>query len=178
MMLTLRPWAASDAPAVLAAFGASDLGSQSAGPIRTRTDAVLWIERLRLLDARRAVAFAVDEDGTAVGSVMVSAIERRHDTGWVSYWTAPLARGRGIATVAAAALAAHAFDQLGLFRLELGHRLNNPASCGVALGAGFAAEGIERAKLRYGERRYDVETHARLAGDPAPRLAGCCVVRS
>ena len=64
-----------------------------------------------------------------------------------------------------AALAEHAFAGLGLFRLELGHRLDNPASCRVASRAGFAAEGVERSKLRYGDLRFDVETHARLATD-------------
>ncbi|WP_440697198.1 GNAT family N-acetyltransferase [Clavibacter nebraskensis] len=44
--------------------------------------------------------------------------------------------------------------------------MNNPASCRVARRAGFIAEGIERAKLRYGDERFDVETHARLATDP------------
>jgi RimJ/RimL family protein N-acetyltransferase len=48
--------------------------------------------------------------------------------------------------------------------------VNNPASCAVAMRAGFAAEGIERAKLRYGVERFDVETHARLATDPAPSV--------
>lgn len=56
----------------------------------------------------------------------------------------------------------------GLERLELGHRLNNPASCRVATRAGFLAEGIERQKLRYGTQRFDVELHARLRTDPAP----------
>ena len=56
-----------------------------------------------------------------------------------------------------------------MFRLELGHRVNNPASCQVAIAAGFAVEGVERAKLRYGQKRFDVETHARLATDPRVR---------
>jgi RimJ/RimL family protein N-acetyltransferase len=64
-----------------------------------------------------------------------------------------------------------AFDAR-LFRLELGHRLNNPASCRVATIAGFRAEGVERQKLRYGSERFDVETHARLATDPVPDLPG------
>ncbi|RIJ14589.1 N-acetyltransferase, partial [Clavibacter nebraskensis] len=70
------------------------------------------------------------------------------------------------ATRALAGAAAWGFAD-GLFRLELGHRVNNPASCRVATRSGFAAEGIERAKLRYGDERFDVETHARLATDPA-----------
>jgi len=63
-----------------------------------------------------------------------------------------------------------AFHDLNLFRIELGHRVNNPASCAVAKRAGFLAEGIERSKLEYGGVRFDVETHSRLATDPAPAL--------
>ena len=77
-------------------------------------------------------------------------------------------RGRGLATRGLIALADHAFGDLGLFRLELGHRTDNAASCRVAAKAGFAAEGIERSKLRYGDLRFDVETHARLVTDPPP----------
>jgi [ribosomal protein S5]-alanine N-acetyltransferase len=51
--------------------------------------------------------------------------------------------------------------------LELGHRTNNPASCVVARRARFLVEGLERQKLRYGDERFDVELHARLATDPA-----------
>ncbi|MBB3729097.1 hypothetical protein FHR33_004957 [Nonomuraea dietziae] len=64
-----------------------------------------------------------------------------------------------------ALLAEWAFAERGLFRLELGHRTNNPASCRVAVRAGFVAEGIERGKLVYDGVRYDVERHARLATD-------------
>lgn len=47
---------------------------------------------------------------------------------------------------------------------------SNPASCKVALGSGFLAEGVERSKLQYGDERYDVETHARLRTDPTPAV--------
>lgn len=46
--------------------------------------------------------------------------------------------------------------------------MNNAASCVVAERAGFIAEGVERAKLKYGDERFDVELHARLATDPEP----------
>lgn len=48
--------------------------------------------------------------------------------------------------------------------------MNNPASCGVARGAGFVVEGLERAKLEYDGERFDVELHARLRTDPAPTV--------
>ena len=61
-----------------------------------------------------------------------------------------------------------AFTDLDLFRLELGHRTNNPASGAVAEAVGFVPEGVERAKLRYGDERFDVRTMALLATDPRP----------
>lgn len=113
-----------------------------------------------------AFAFAVaDASGAALGGVAVSSLDARHATGWVSYWTGSAARGRGVATLGCRALADWCFAELDLFRLELGHRTNNPASCRVALAAGFAAEGLQRQKLVYDGVRHDVETHARLATD-------------
>ena len=166
----LRPWRPEDAAALLAAVAdAPDLVTQFGGSVpSTLQEAAAQIER-GLVFTDRAKNWAVDLDGVAVGNVGLSAIERTHDTAWVHYWLAPAARGRGLAARGLAAVAAWAFDD-GLFRLELGHRVNNPASCAVARAAGFEAEGIERAKLRYGAARFDVETHARLATDPAPQL--------
>ncbi|MBG0813904.1 GNAT family N-acetyltransferase [Planomonospora sp. ID82291] len=158
----LRGWHPDDVPVVLAAFAAPDMAREAARPIDTPRAALEWMGFWGFRDD--AQAFAVTVDGEVVGNVAVSGIDA-HDTGWLSYWTAPHARGRGVAAAAAAALAAWAFTERGLFRLELGHRLDNPASCAVAVRAGFAVEGIERAKLRYGDERHDVERHARLATD-------------
>lgn len=107
-------------------------------------------------------------DDTVLGSVTVGRVDRVHATGWVSYWTVLPARGRGVATAGCRALATWAFDVLDLYRLELGHRVDNPASCRVATASGFLPEGRQRGKLRYDGVRYDVELHARLASDPDP----------
>ncbi|MEU4542026.1 GNAT family N-acetyltransferase [Nonomuraea dietziae] len=158
--MRLREWTAGDADRVLEAFRSEDMRAQSGEPIRTLDDAVRWIEGWQ----DRGHAFAVELDGLVVGNVAVTGIDR-HGNGWVSYWTTAQARGRGVAARAAGLLAEWAFTERGLFRLELGHRTNNPASCRVAVRAGFVAEGIERGKLLYDGVRYDVERHARLATD-------------
>ncbi|QES39000.1 GNAT family N-acetyltransferase [Streptomyces venezuelae] len=173
--LALRPWRAGDAAAVLAAFSAPEMTRQADQPVDSLAAATGWIgRRSRDRDAGTAYAFAVaDESDTALGNVAVGAVNRVHSTGWVSYWTTPAARGKGVAAYGCAALARWCFDELGLYRLELGHRTNNPASCGVALAAGFAVEGLQRQKLAYDGVRYDVELHARLASDdevPGSRL--------
>ncbi|MFC4058753.1 GNAT family N-acetyltransferase [Planomonospora corallina] len=158
----LRGWGPGDVSAVLAAFSSPDMARQAARPIDTPEAALEWMAYWGFRDDARA--FAVTVNGEVVGNVAVSNIDS-HDTGWVSYWTSPHARGRGVAAAATIKLAEWAFRERGLFRLELGHRLNNPASCAVAVRAGFAPEGVERAKLKYGDERFDVERHARLATD-------------
>lgn len=114
-------------------------------------------------------AFAIVVDDATVGGVTVSALDLRHRIGWFSYWLGDMARGRGFAAPAAAAVANWALTDGGLFRLELGHRVENVASGRVAERAGFTPEGLERAKFVSpdGGRR-DVRTMARLAVDPVP----------
>jgi ribosomal-protein-alanine N-acetyltransferase len=171
----LRPWTV-DAAALCAASAASpDLRRQVGDADLTSTDgARRFIEQTLVVSATRR-NWAIAVDGVAVGNVGASAIERRHDTAWMSYWLSTAARHRGLATLALASAAEWAFDA-GLFRLELGHRVDNPASCSVASRAGFSAEGIERQKLSYGDERFDVELHARLATDAVPDHGRLAVV--
>ncbi|MFI1222287.1 MULTISPECIES: GNAT family N-acetyltransferase [unclassified Streptomyces] len=163
----LRPWEPADAQAVLRAFAPAEMGRQTDRPVFDLPGARAWIaDRTRERETRTGCSWAVvGEEGVALGCVALGAVNRTHETGWVSYWTATEARGRGVAPAGVRALARWAFGELGLYRLELGHRTDNPASCRVATRSGFAAEGIDRAKLRYGDARYDVERHARLADD-------------
>lgn len=117
-----------------------------------------------------AYGFAVtDRTNVAMGGVAVGNPNPQHATGRISYWTTSAARGKGVATHGCRTLANWCFADLGLFRLELGHRTNNTASCCVAHAAGFAPEGLQRQKLAHDGIRYDVEMHARLATDPPPR---------
>ncbi|WP_327260237.1 GNAT family N-acetyltransferase [Streptomyces sp. NBC_01232] len=170
--LVLRRWAMRDAPSVMTAFADPLMREQTSEPIGTVHAAEQWIAaRDDEWDSGSAFAFSVvvdDDDGIVLGHVSVGAVNRRHGIGWVSYWTTATARGRGVASRACRTLALWAFRDAELFRLELGHRVNNPGSCRVALAAGFAVEGRQRQKLSYDGSRFDVELHARLATDPDP----------
>lgn len=165
----LRPWHRGDVVPLLDAVASSpDLGRQFGGTGPRSSQEALSVIETAYSWSESSRVWAIELQGRAVGSVAVSHLDRDHDSGWVSYWVADVARGRGLATVAAASAAAWVLAHDNLFRLELGHRVNNPASCRVALGAGFLVEGVERQKLRYGSERFDVETHSRLATDPVP----------
>jgi RimJ/RimL family protein N-acetyltransferase len=167
--LSLRPWSAEDVAAVVTAFAEPIMQWQTESPVDSTDAAERWLaKRAELRESGYEFAFAVvDGDGTVLGNMAVDAVNLRHGFGWVSYWTTASARGRGVATTGCRALADWAFGDLGLHRLELGHRVNNPTSCRVARAAGFVVEGLQRQRLDFGGVRHDVELHARLATDPA-----------
>ncbi len=155
---------------LLTAFASDDLDSQG-GPLMTEEDARRWIEGWQSgRESGHAAAFAIAVDDVPVGGVALGSIERRHDTAQLSYWLCEFTRGLGLASRATAAVAAYGFEELSLYRLELEHRVNHPKSCQVAVRAGFLAEGLARSKVRGGDERFDVETHARLVSDPAPEI--------
>lgn len=111
-------------------------------------------------------------DDELIGLIGVS-IEEPHRSGWFFYWQHAGSRGRGLTSRAAATVANRALRPVadggwGLERLELGHRVNNPASGAVARAAGFVQEGIERQKFLLDGERHDVLTYGRLRSDPVP----------
>ncbi|MCW2966976.1 MAG: N-acetyltransferase [Solirubrobacteraceae bacterium] len=113
-------------------------------------------------EMRLAVAdAATDELLGAVSLLRVDAENRRAELG---YWVAAEHRGRGVAVRAVALMAAWAFAERGLARLELHIDLENAASRRVAEKAGFAFEGVLRGYEEIKGRRVDVAMHARLAG--------------
>lgn len=165
----LRPVRPGDAPAVLAAFASVDDMARQ-GDVRTLADAERQM-RWMLADNVRATA-VVDADDALLGTVSVM-LDTMNLSGWVSYWLHADHRGRGLmaratAAVCGRALAAESEGGWGLERLELGHRVNNPASGRVAAAAGFVREGRERGKILMDGERIDVLIYGRLRSDPSP----------
>lgn len=68
--------------------------------------------------------------------------------GEIGYWTAPWARGRGVAGWASVLLARWGLEGLGLSRVELYADVQNLASQRAAQKAGFVREGIARQSRR------------------------------
>ncbi|GAA5195057.1 hypothetical protein GCM10023322_60900 [Rugosimonospora acidiphila] len=80
--------------------------------------------------------------GELLGSCGLVSI--RDGSGEVGYWTAPWARGRGVAVTALRAVALFAFESLGLRRVTWHAYLGNHASRLVALRAGVRVHGRTR----------------------------------
>lgn len=162
---TLRRLRREDASAVLAAFQ-SNLDMARQGDVSTPDEAERYVNRLTASNSSHE-PWAVVVDDALVGLVCVS-VDDEHRSGWFWYWMASEARGRGWTSAAAATVAHWALTTRGLERLELGHRVNNPASGVVARRAGFVREGTEREKFLIDGARVDVHTYGRLRSDPAP----------
>lgn len=161
----LRRPRATDAPAIFSAFESSaDMARQ--GDVSTVAEAEEYIARLITADSPHE-AWVVVEDDVLVGLVCVT-VDEDNRSGWFWYWMTAGARGRGWTARAAATVAEWALTVRGLERLELGHRVNNPASGVVARYAGFVKEGTEREKFLVGAARIDVDTYGRLRSDPPP----------
>ncbi|WP_454295750.1 GNAT family N-acetyltransferase [Salana multivorans] len=161
----LRPLRSNDVEDVLAAFRSNpDMARQ--GTVTTSAEATAYVDRLTdPAGAHRP--WAINVDGRLVGLVCVS-VDAENRNGWFWYWLADRARGRGWMKRASATVAEWALTTGGLDRLELGHRVNNPASGAVARAAGFVKEGTERQKFLVDGERIDVDTYSRLRTDPAP----------
>lgn len=170
--ILLRRWQGTDAAALVEIFGAStDLATQYPFPVTDPESAGECLDKMLGWDQNRR-NFAIVVDGKAVGNIGLTAIERRHYTGWMSYFSSCTVRGRGLVTRSAIAVANWGLGELGLFRLELGHRVNNPVSGAIAVATGFVLEGRERQKLLYGNERFDILSYGRLVTDPAPVVSG------
>lgn len=161
----LRPLTISDVDDVLGAFRSSeDMARQ--GNVTSLQEAHEYVEALIDLTGSHQ-PWGITLEGQVIGLVCVT-VDEENLNGWFFYWMALEGRGRGWVKRAAATVADWALSQGGLFRLELGHRVNNPGSGAVARAAGFVKEGTERAKFLVNGERIDVDIYSRLRTDPWP----------
>ena len=171
--LALRRLRQADAAAVKAAFESNpDMARQ--GNAATLEDAQNYVARLVGPNSTHE-AWALTERDWLVGLVCVT-VDEANRSGWFWYWMTDPARGRGWASRAAATVADWAVSVRGLERLELGHRVNNPASGAVAVKAGFVKEGTEREKFLMDGKRIDVDTYGRLRSDSRPEFVAVPLV--
>ncbi|WP_405148081.1 GNAT family N-acetyltransferase [Sphaerisporangium sp. NBC_01403] len=133
-----------------------------------RDDALAFVTEVVPADwSHGGAAFAIADAATGEwqGNIGLKPLNAR-GAGEIGYLLAPWARGRGLATRAARALAEWAFSQ-GVHRVELVADVENVASQRVAMAAGFQREGIQRGAVpRRGGGYGDAVGYGRLALDP------------
>jgi RimJ/RimL family protein N-acetyltransferase/ADP-ribose pyrophosphatase YjhB (NUDIX family) len=168
--LTLRPWRDSDVDLAAPLEDEEITHWFDFSRPSTREDVVAAVQRWReqYADDRSVVNFAIALAGERgpVGNVEVRRGER--GVGYVSWTVYKPFRRRRIATRAVRMLAAYAFTELGLERLQADVDPENIGSLRVALRAGFRREGVLRGNTTLGEERHDTVVYGLRRDDPRP----------
>lgn len=107
--------------------------------------------------------FAIRVNGAFAGAVGLHSVFRVHAVGALGYWLCSRFGGRGIMTRAVEAVAAYAFGDYALHRLELLAAVENHASRAVAERAGFSLEATLRERLRAPHGYDDAALYVRFA---------------
>ncbi|HEX5403685.1 MAG TPA: GNAT family N-acetyltransferase [Pseudonocardiaceae bacterium] len=164
--LVLRPWQASDAPAVVDAYRDPDIQRWHVRSM-TEAEALAWV--LSWADhwaAETGAGWAVEVDGMLAGRMNVGALDLAEGHGAAAYWVVPAARGRRVAPRALAAVTEWLFAEIGLHRITLEHSTHNTASCLVAARAGYTAEGTNGSAGLHVDGWHDMHLHARINERP------------
>lgn len=124
----------------------------------TPEDARLFVAGGRSGSALPLAVVKAGDRSVVLGAVGLHAVDRTRGRAEIGYWTAPWARGAGVATRALALLARWAVDPagLGLRRVELYAEPDNDVSGRVAERVGFARGELVRGGIALRGRRRDV----------------------
>jgi RimJ/RimL family protein N-acetyltransferase len=144
--LLLRLPSLADVDQLAPAFAAAELREDLDLPSLTRDDLAEAIPHLKALvvSGRLAPLVVVDiESGDVLGGGTFHHLDSERRIIEIGFWLYPQARGHGVATKTARALAQHAFD-LGVRRVVAQVNVGNRASERVLERAGFTREGISR----------------------------------
>jgi ribosomal-protein-serine acetyltransferase len=114
-----------------------------------------------------AEEFAIRVNGAFAGAVGLHSVFRMHAIGSLGYWLFSRFGGRGVMTRAVNAVAAYAFGDYALHRLELLAAVGNVPSRAVAERAGFTLEATLRERLRAPHGYDDAALYVRFAGEHA-----------
>ena len=121
-------------------------------------------ERLRDSPTLVRLVVADLETGDILGGGTLHHLDLKRSVIEVGYWLYPRARGRGVATKVARALAEYAFT-LGLQRVAAYVEVGNVPSERVLERAGFAREGVIRSLPKSEGRRVDKTLFSLLPGE-------------
>jgi len=86
----------------------------------------------------------------------------QHRRAEMAYWLLPDYWHQGYAREAGAAIVRYAFEQRGIYRLQVRTEPDNGASCQVAQALGFQLEGVQRAAEWANGQPLDIATYALL----------------
>jgi RimJ/RimL family protein N-acetyltransferase len=151
--LQLRPFVPSDVDAVYAACQDPDIQRWTRVPVpyeRQHAEGYVRDNSVAGWGAGAGRSYAVTDatTGTLLGTVGLVEFDPEEGTAEIGYWTAPAARGQGVASQAARTVAGWCFGALGVSRLQWLAEVGNEGSRRVAEKSGFTFEGMLRDRIR------------------------------
>lgn len=157
----IRPITAADAAAFTAAARAS---RQLHRPwVQPPSDAAAFERHLARFDGAAHHGFVVEADGELAGAInLTNIVKGAFCSGYLGYYAFTGFEGRGLMTQGLNAVVRHAFNDLGLHRVEANIQPDNAASIALARRCGFQLEGYSPKYLKIGGRWRDHERWARL----------------
>jgi len=172
-VVTLRGWEEEDLPALVAVCQDPEIArwTRVPSPYGEAQAREFLVAKEQMAAEHGDRYFAVVDAGEQrlLGSIAFRRVgDRRAQIG---YLVAAEARGRGVATRAVRLLAAWAFAEGDVARLDLLTQPENLASQRVAERAGFRREAVLRSYIELNGRRHDAVVYSLLpADDAAPAL--------
>lgn len=144
----LRPHREADLPAYFELFSDPTVTRYWSTPAWTRIEQARprFDRALSGNDPERMLGWAIASKGDdrLIGDVALHAINREQGRAEIGYALHPAHWGQGHARVALGLVLAHAFDVLGLRRVEADTDPRNEASCRLLERLGFQREGLLR----------------------------------
>jgi len=166
--IVLRLPTLDDVALVDRAFGDEDIAGRANLPPWTAAEVEEFVE-VRLRDSVEAGAMIPmiirsADTGDVLGGASIQNIDLLRSIADVGYWLLPEARGRGVATRTARAVAEFGFS-LGVHRIQAYVNVGNVDSERVLERVGFTREGVLRSMPRPGRSRVDQTLFSLLQGE-------------
>jgi RimJ/RimL family protein N-acetyltransferase len=162
----LRAFDARDVDALFSLYSdAQVMRYWSTPPWRERAQAVTHIERMQRerLDAEFYPWVATLDDDVLIGTCSLFAVNRAHARAEIGYALRSSWWGRGFAQEMLGLALTHAFDAVGLNRIEADIDPGNIASCRLVERLGFTREGLLRERWRVDGGVQDTALYGLLA---------------
>ena len=175
--MVLRELAARDVDALYGIFSDEEVTRYTAfRRMESRADAEALLDEIhRFRDAGTLFQWGVEraghgEDGTGdahpvIGTCTLAEIDAEHSRAELGFMLARAEWGQGLATDAVRTVLAHAFEDLGLHRVEADIDPRNHGSIRVVTRLGFRREGLLRERWRAGEEWQSSEMYGLLENE-------------
>jgi len=165
--VTLRPVRADDVPDLMEMLADAEGNRLTATRTEfTREQLEHWYGTRGEHDDRVDFAIVENATGTYVGEVVLNELDvENHACGFRISLMGPRVYGRGFGTEATRLALAHAFDTVGVHRVELEVYAFNPRARHVYEKVGFVLEGTKREALLWDGEWIDLHIMAMLESD-------------